>query len=179
MAVKDDLKDYLKQARSLIYTYGDMWMRGDRECEGELAYWLMYADDRYDPTKGAKEGTWRVYIARCRLGAMRRKRHKKLRATCFTDIGDTFSETVANKSNYEPVSRNEIPVEDITKRCKLSKGQSQVLELLLTGLSQREIAEQLGVSRQAISCRYRLALQKLQSSIKKGAHSSARSTAAH
>ena len=166
MTIKNDLGNYTYQARSLLRKYGDSWMWNNAECEGELAYWLMYADNRYDPTKGASEGTWRIFIAKCRIGSMRRVRRRHARNPCFTDIGEDYEKQVRSLEEPTPLHKliqdsDTVGLDEIRARCDLTKKQLAVFDLLAQGYNQVEIAKKMGVSKQAISLRKLKMLKKL------------------
>jgi DNA-binding XRE family transcriptional regulator len=168
MVVKDDLKNYTQQARALLRKYGDPWMWKSAECEGELTYWLMYADNKYDPTKGAKEGTWRIFIARCRISTMRSMKRKHNKTPCFTDIGEEYVHQVESLETTDPLralaQTLDMPnLKEIRKRCSLTEKQLAVFDLLSQGYTQVEIAKKIGVSKQAIGIRNKAMLNKLRS----------------
>lgn len=171
MAVKDDLPDYTKQAISLLYTYGDYWMLRSDECVGDLAYWLMYADERYDPAKGAKEGTWRIFIARCRIRHMRKIRYRN-RQVCFSDYGETAKlfELVYQRKYQKPVHEADIAGEIldivISRTKSLSKRQLAIVDLMRQGFSQTAVANKFGISKQAISCSVKDILKKCRVSMR-------------
>ena len=54
------LEWYLKQAEAVICKWGDAWMLGDVDNIGLVSYYMMVADQKYDPSRGAKKSTWRV-----------------------------------------------------------------------------------------------------------------------
>lgn len=166
MAIKNDLNNYTEQAKNLLRKYGDSWMWNNPECEGELAYWLMYADNRYDPTKGATEGTWRVFIAKCRIGSMRRVRHRQARNPCFTDIGEDYERQVRSLEDTDPLNKmmkdlNKLDLDELRVKCDMTEKQRVVFDLLIQGYNQAEIAKKTGVSKQAISLRKFKMLEKL------------------
>jgi RNA polymerase sigma factor (sigma-70 family) len=171
MVVKDDLKDYRRQAIALIYSYGDVWMLKSDECIGDITHWLMHADNIYDPSKGAKPGTWRVVIARFRIKHLRRADYqRRKRFVCFTDVLDAertnLIDLVYNRTstppppNYADVATEILDV--IISRSKLSERQRQVMGMRRDGLKMIEIAAKFKVSKQAVSLSYRLALKKCQ-----------------
>jgi DNA-binding XRE family transcriptional regulator len=168
MVVRDNLKNYTQQAQALLRKFGDQWMWSSAECEGELTYWLMYADNKYDPTKGAKEGTWRIFIAKCRISTMRRMKLKHSKTPCFTDIGEDYAHQVESLESADPLLAlahkiDEPDLKEMRDRCALTEKQLAVFDLLSQGYTQVEIAEMLGVSKQAIGMRNKAMLDKLRS----------------
>ena len=131
----------------------------------------MHADNTYDPSKGAKPGTWRVVIARFRIKHLRWARyHRRNRFVCFTDVLDDeripLIDLVYNRKstppppNYADVAAEMLDV--IISRSKLSERQRQIISMRRDGLKMKEIAAKFKVSKQAISLSYRLALKKCQ-----------------
>ena len=171
MAVKDDLPDYTNQAINLIWRYGDKWMAQSEECIGDLAYWLMHADARYDPTKGAKEGTWRVFIARCRIKHMRKLRYDQ-RHVCFTDYSEKAHlfelvyQRKCQKVIHDADTAGELLDIVISRTKSLSKRQRAIVDLMRQGFSQTEIAVHFGVTKQAISCSVQYLLNKCRASVR-------------
>ena len=169
--IKDDLQDYTQQAHTLLRAYGDAWMLQSDDCIGDVTYWIMHADNTYNPDKGAKPGTWRVTIAKFRIKHLRWQRWRtRQRHVCFTDITNEdkgffdflYSQaSISAPSTFSDIADEMLDV--IISRSKLSERQRLIVGKLRTGLTQSEIAAEFKVSKQAISCSMQLILKKFRS----------------
>jgi DNA-directed RNA polymerase specialized sigma24 family protein len=173
MPVKDDLQDYIKQASAILHTYGDYWMLRSDECIGDVARWIMHADNTYDPSKGAKPGTWRVVTAMYRIKHIRWAQWKRQQQeVCFTDVSDAerehLDDLIYNRTESPPTVADVAAemLDVIISRSKLSKRQHQVVGMRRDGLTLREIGAKLGSSKQACHCSLAVAVEKCQIYVK-------------
>ena len=61
------LKDYWHEAKRVIGKWGKWEWQKDDECVAFVSYWMMRADWKYDPDKGAKRSTYRISSGRWAL----------------------------------------------------------------------------------------------------------------
>ena len=99
------LKDYWHEAKRVIGKWGQWAWQCDDECVAFVAYWMMRADWKYDPSKGAKRSTYRISSGRWALVSWAgnlKKRDEKAKKTLslnyeikgndggYTEFGDSL-----------------------------------------------------------------------------------------
>ena len=155
------LKDYWHEAKRVIGKWGKWEWQLDDECVAFVAYWMMRADWKYDPNKGAKMSTYRISSGRWALVSWAgnlKKRAEKSKETlslnyevkddqgCHIEFGDTIVE-----SQPEENIANELAVKLVDHKC-LSKSMKLYLKkYYVDGYNCVEIAEQCDISKQAVS----------------------------
>lgn len=155
--IKFTLKEYINLAKTLILNYGGNYKHKlimDENAIGEVAYALMIADQNYDSTKGMKESTWRIQNVIFKISHLIREIRKN---------SNTISlDSYIDFAQKEPIENN---CGEIIQKNNGILTQKQVDYLNLTyvdGFSQKEIAKQKGVTKQAVSFSLKRATRRLQ-----------------
>lgn len=149
------LNQYLSLAKTLILKYGGGYKNKlirDENAIGEVAYALMMADQNYDSTKGTKESTWRIQNAIFKISHLIREIRKN----------PHISLNEIDFAQKEPIENN---CEEIIQKNRGILTQKQIDYLNLTyidGFSQKEIAKQKNVTKQAVSFSLKRATKRLQ-----------------
>jgi len=164
------LEWYLKQAEAVICKWGDAWMLGDIDNIGLVSYYMMVADQKYDPSRGAKRSTWRVlrgiYATKTIRANRKRKGGKETSLNAIVGHSDSGKTTeigslIPNKETEERIS-----VTDIAARSNLTEKQSRYVKKYLSGKKMVEIAEEEGICKQAVSYVISSAVEKMRRKVK-------------
>jgi RNA polymerase sigma factor (sigma-70 family) len=158
------LKDYLSLSKTLILKYGRGYKQKliqDENAIGEVAFSIMRADQIYNPGKNTKPSTWRIKQAIYKILHL----IKEIRDQSHIVSLDQYMNGNGHKLDFTeepPILENDC--EDIIETNKgiLTEKQTQYLNLIYKdGFSQKEIAQQLGVTKQAVSFSLKRAERKL------------------
>jgi DNA-directed RNA polymerase specialized sigma24 family protein len=160
---------YLEQAKAVIGKWGQSWMINDHDNVGVVAYYMMVADQTYDPSRGAKQSTWRITRARYALKNIISNRAKKKEVSLNAIMGNSgsnkeqeFIHIVASKP-----SGTEIDVENIISNSSLSEKQESYIRKYMGGKNMVNIAEEEGICKQAVSYTIGKAVEKMQRRMKR------------
>ena len=162
------LDDYWHEARRVIGKWGQMHWQYDDECLAFVSYWMMRADWKYDPTKGAKRSTYRVNAGRWALVSWANKLKKRNNVqtaslNVATKIDGEYidlSDTMPDKKS-RPEFDNEVTEHIISHGCNSKKLQNYLRKYYILGYNCSEIAEMQGVSKQAVNEGIRRAILRL------------------
>ena len=154
------LDSYWHEAKCVIGKWGQSHWNSDDECVAFVAYWMMRADWKYDPDKGAKMSTYRINAGRWALVSWANKLKKRTE-----DSNKTLSLNVPTKTNGEYLDlcdelpakedkseiNNEIAEKIIGNNCNSEKLQRYLRLYYIDGYNCTEIAHMSGVSKQAVN----------------------------
>ena len=166
------LRDYHEEARRVIGKWGRWEWQLDEDCVAFVAYWMMRADWKYDPTKGAKKSTYRVCSGRWAVVSWANKlkkrdeRAKKILSVNFDVVDEEghcieYGDTISDKSKAKDLIDLELVDKCVNHECLSNKLQQYLKRYFIEGYNCQEIATQMGVSRQAVSEGLRRAIVKL------------------
>ena len=168
--IEYSLEWYLKQAEAIIYKWGDAWMMGDVDNIGLVSYYMMVADQKYDPSKGAKRSTWRVLRGIYAIKTIRanRKRKGNREVSLNSIVGDSSSGKVTEIGALIPSkeTKEKVSVSDIASRSSLTEKQSRYVEKYLSGKKMVDIAKEEGICKQAVSYVISSAVEKMRRKVK-------------
>jgi hypothetical protein len=159
---------YLEQAKAVICKWGQPWMIRDNDNVGLVAYYMMIADQTYDPSKGAKKSTWRILRARYALKNIISNRCRKKPVSLNTIIGTSGSgkENELVDMFYTTSDEEEIDIENIIFRSSLTEKQERYLRKYIGGKKMIHIAEEEGICKQAVSYTIAKAVDKMKRKLK-------------
>ena len=140
----------------------------DNDNVGLVAYYMMIADQTYDPSKGAKKSTWRILRARYALKNIISNRCKKKPVSLNTIIGTSGSGKENELVNmfYTTSDEEEIDIENIICRSSLTEKQERYLRKYIGGKKMIHIAEEEGICKQAVSYTIAKAVDKMRRKLK-------------
>ena len=169
MTENKTLDDYWHEARRVIGKWGQMHWQNEDECIAFVSYWMMRADWKYDPTKGAKRSTYRVNAGRWALVSWANKLKKQAdkqttSLSAPTKISGEYvdlSETILAKENRLEDNSDEFAEYIICHKCNSVKLQDYLRKYYIQGYNCSEIAEMQGVSKQAVNEGIRRAILRL------------------
>ena len=170
------LKDYWNEAKRVIGRWGQWEWQLDDECVAFVAYWMMRADWKYDPTKGAKRSTYRISSGRWALvswAGKLKKQNAKAKETLslnyeIKDGDDSYVEFGDSLIQREP---EENPAIELVGKLVDHDCLSKVMKLYLKryyvdGYNCVEIAEEFSISKQAVSEGIRRGISRLKNVLK-------------
>ena len=140
----------------------------DNDNVGLVAYYMMIADQTYDPSKGAKKSTWRILRARYALKNIISNRCRKKPVSLNTIIGTSGSGKENELVNmfYTTSDEEEIDIENIICRSSLTEKQERYLRKYIGGKKMIHIAEEEGICKQAVSYTIAKAVDKMRRKLK-------------
>ena len=140
----------------------------DNDNVGLVAYYMMIADQKYDPSKGAKKSTWRILRARYALKNIISNRCRKKPVSLNTIIGTSGSGKENELVNmfYTTSDEEEIDIENIICRSSLTEKQERYLRKYIGGKKMIHIAEEEGICKQAVSYTIAKAVDKMKRKLK-------------
>ena len=169
MTENKTLDGYWHEARRVIGKWGQTHWQNDDECIAFVSYWMMRADWKYDPTKGAKRSTYRVNAGRWALVSWANKLKKQSNSQITslsvpTSVNGEYidlSETIPSKESQSEGRANEFAEYVVNHKCNSVKLQKYLRLYYIDGYNCAEIAEMQGVSKQAVNEGIRRAILKL------------------
>jgi DNA-binding NarL/FixJ family response regulator len=164
---ENSLHWYLEQAKAVICKWGQPWMMRDNDNVGLVAYYMMIADQKYDPSRGAKKSTWRILRARYALKNIISNRVKKKTVSLNTIIGTSGSGKENELINmfYTTSNEEEIDLERIISKSSLTEKQERYVRKYIGGKNMVQIAEEEGICKQAVSYTIAKAVDKMKRKI--------------
>ena len=165
---ENSLHWYLEQAKAVMCKWGQPWMMRDNDNLGLVAYYMMVADQTYDPSKGAKKSTWRILRARYALKNIISNRGRKKPVSLNTIIGTSGSGKENELVNmfYTTSDEEEIDIENIISRSNLTEKQERYTRKYIGGKKMIHIAEEEGICKQAVSYTIAKAVDKMKRKLK-------------
>ena len=164
------LNSYWYEAKCVIGKWGQPHWNSDDECVAFVSSWMMRADWKYDPDKGAKMSTYRINAGRCAVVSWAnklKKRAEKSRQTLSLNVptkndGEYFDmcDEIPAREDKSKAS-NEIAEKIVSNNCNSEKLQSYLRLYYIDGYNCAEIAKMQGVSKQAVNEGIRRAILKL------------------
>tara|TARA_R100000808_G_scaffold16552_1_gene37294 strand:- start:3768 stop:4289 length:522 start_codon:yes stop_codon:yes gene_type:complete len=165
------LRDYLKEAQGIIVKWGPVGLLYDDECIGYVAGKMMEADWRYDATKGASPTTWRITCGRWAIynWIRQKKNYAKKAPISLNAVGSSEgAEIWETLEDHRNVSNKRLDVDYKKHISILSKIQKEyVVKHFEEGISMTDIANEKGVSRQAVSISIKGAVEKIRNALTK------------
>jgi len=170
------LKDYWHEAKRVIGKWGKWEWQLDDECVAFVSYWMMRADWKYDPAKGAKRSTYRVCSGRWALVSWAgnlKKRDAKAKEILslnyeimdgnghYIEFSDTLSEQEPEENMAGELAKKLVDHECLSKSMKL-----YLKKYYVDGYNCVEIAEQFSISKQAVSEGIRRGITRLKKVLK-------------
>ena len=167
------LKDYWHEAKRVIGKWGKWEWQKDDECVAFVSYWMMRADWKYAPDKGAKRATYRITSGRWALvswAGKLKKRDAKAKETLslnyrveddeghYTEFGDTIVQREPEETDTS------YKVNKLVNHSCLSESMKKYLKkYYVEGYNCVEIARQCDISKQAVSEGIRRGVERLKS----------------
>ena len=164
------LNSYWHEARRVIGKWGQVHWQYDDECIAFVSYWMMRADWKYDPNKGAKMSTYRINAGRWALVSWANKLKKRaeegsktLSLNVPTKIDGEYFDMCDEIPDREDSSKinNEIAEKIVSNNCNSEKLQHYLRLYYVDGFNCTELAEMQGVSKQAVNEGIRRAISRL------------------
>jgi len=169
------LKDYWHEAKRVIGKWGKWEWQLDDECVAFVSYWMMRADWKYDPDKGAKRSTYRINAGRWALVSWAgnlKKRGEKSKETLslnheikdnqghHIEFGDTLVEPQPEENIAGELAKKLVDHECLSKSMKL-----YLKKYYVDGYNCVEIAKQCNISKQAVSEGIRRGITRLKNAL--------------
>lgn len=146
----------------------------DEDAFGMIVSALINADWKYQPDKGASLSTFRVTGVLNAIKQWNKKRYRRITkekqcAVSMSDISMIEVLCVDKCRKPEDYLEQDINVNHTLKSCGLSDRQVEVIKKrILEGYSIKELADEMGVSKQAVSQSYNLGVDKIRQYYNKG-----------
>ena len=151
--IDKDLQGYLEEARWVVARWGRKHWLKDEDAMSFVAYQLMRADWKFDPSFGVKKITYRLSCARLCLGTLKKKDSEAKDLSLNIDNGEDgrqFHESVEYKREHRNIDM------ELIKKLVYHPALSDIMQFdlrkkFVEDYNGAEIAEMRGVSKQAVS----------------------------
>ncbi len=164
------LEWYLKQAKAVLLKWGEPWMIRDQDNIGLVSYYMMIADQTYDPQRGSKQSSWRVLRGRYAVKTIKSNRARKLKKQIVLSLNSKTSPDGGKELEWGDMVADrdrtpDVDVDFVISKSKLTNKQAFYVSELRSGKKMTEIAKSCGVCKQAVSYSVAKAVEKMKRNV--------------
>ena len=155
------LEEYTLFAKKLILRQlGNRYLTDENIAH--VVYYIANADKTYSPDKGTKRSTFRMICGLHGVQTLHRLKNKKSCISLSMRLSRAdLSDIIEDKRFSEKESTSNISIQDVMNSVNLSKRERKYLELYLQDNKIKDIAEECGISKQAVGKAINNAIKKM------------------